>query len=255
MYLLRFQVMSGGSTNQSACSEELLAVLRRSTKCTMPRSDEQAPVDLGTLWKDNATGAMLLKGRSWGVVGVDKRVGEPEPYPVAVTVTGRRCKGQGGDAIPCGGFSCQSVYPCARQMNTAQRLVCEVTDSFIMARAYGETAPCRGRRAEDRDRGQARFTVGPAHRRTVALQSVTPQDPTEEKVLTKDNRAGFSLTVFCASKNAEISSGQSKLSSGSQVLSALKKTVLRCQLVLSPSANIPQEGHLVSGEAVAVKDL
>jgi len=32
---------------------------------------------------------------------------------------------------------------------------------------------------------------------------------------------GFSLMLLCASKNAEISSGQSRFSSGSQVLSAL----------------------------------
>lgn len=48
-------------------------------------------------------------------------------------------------------------------MNTAQWLVCEVTDSFIMACAYRETAPSRERREEDRDAGQARFTVGPTH--------------------------------------------------------------------------------------------
>ncbi len=35
--------------------------------------------------------------------------------------------------------------------------------------------------------------------------------------------AGFSFTFFCASRNAEISSGQSRFSSGSQVLSALHK--------------------------------
>lgn len=54
------------------------------------------------------------------------------------------------------------VYPCARQMSTAQWLVCEVTDSFIMARAYRETAPCRGRRAEDRQgTGQGYCWAGP----------------------------------------------------------------------------------------------
>lgn len=64
--------------------------------------------------------------------------------------------------------SCQCVfrhatvcmYGCVCCMNTAQWLVCEVTDSFITACAHRKTAPSRGRREEDRDTGQARFTVG-----------------------------------------------------------------------------------------------
>lgn len=52
---------------------------------------------------------------------------------------------------------------CVCCVNTAQWLVCEVGDSFIMACAHRETAPSRGRRKEDRDVGQARFTVGLAH--------------------------------------------------------------------------------------------
>lgn len=45
------------------------------------------------------------------------------------------------------------VWVCVCRMNTAQWLRCEVTDSFIMASAQRETAPSRGRREEDRDRG------------------------------------------------------------------------------------------------------
>lgn len=59
------------------------------------------------------------------------------------------------DTLPC-------VF-CVCCVNTAQWLVCEVGDSFIMACAHRETAPSRGRREEDGDAGQARFTVGPAH--------------------------------------------------------------------------------------------
>lgn len=66
--------------------------------------------------------------------------------------------------------SCQCVFRhadmcalCVCCVNTAQWLVCEVCDSFIMACAHRETAPSRGRREEDRDAGQARFTVGLAH--------------------------------------------------------------------------------------------
>lgn len=40
--------------------------------------------------------------------------------------------------------------------------------------------------------------------------------------------SGFSTTPFWDSRNAEISSGQSKLSSGSQVLSTLKKIKISC---------------------------
>lgn len=46
-------------------------------------------------------------------------------------------------------------------MNTAQRLACEVADSFITACVHGETAVSTRRREEDRDVGQAWFTVGP----------------------------------------------------------------------------------------------
>lgn len=51
-----------------------------------------------------------------------------------------------------------TVWVCC--MGTAQWLLCEVTDSFIMACAHRETAPSRGRREEDRDTGQARFNAG-----------------------------------------------------------------------------------------------
>lgn len=68
--------------------------------------------------------------------------------------------------------SCQCVFRycvyvcicvCVCHVNTAQWLVREVTDSFIMACAHRETAPSRGRREEDRDMGRARFTAGPSH--------------------------------------------------------------------------------------------
>lgn len=52
---------------------------------------------------------------------------------------------------------------CVCCMNTAQRLVCEVTDSFITVCAHRETAASTRRREEDRDVGQAGFTVGPVH--------------------------------------------------------------------------------------------
>lgn len=58
---------------------------------------------------------------------------------------------------------CVRAWVCVCHANTPQWLVCEVTDSFIMACAHRETAPARGRRKEERDSGQARFTVGPAH--------------------------------------------------------------------------------------------
>lgn len=53
------------------------------------------------------------------------------------------------------------VWVCVCHMNTAQWLVCEVTDSFIMASAHRETAPSRGGREEDRDTRWARFTFRP----------------------------------------------------------------------------------------------
>lgn len=49
------------------------------------------------------------------------------------------------------------------RMNTAQWLVCEVNDRFIMASAHRETAASRQRREEDEDMRQARFTVRPVH--------------------------------------------------------------------------------------------
>lgn len=52
------------------------------------------------------------------------------------------------------------VWVCVCYMNTALWLVCEVTDSFIMAFAHRETAPSRGRREEDRDMGQAGLLSG-----------------------------------------------------------------------------------------------
>lgn len=48
-------------------------------------------------------------------------------------------------------------------MNTAQWLVCEASDRFIMASAHGETAASRQRREEDEDMRQAGFTVRPVH--------------------------------------------------------------------------------------------
>lgn len=60
-------------------------------------------------------------------------------------------------------FSPRRDTVCVCCMNTAQRLVCEVTDSFITASAHGETAASTRRREEDRDVGQAGFTVGPVH--------------------------------------------------------------------------------------------
>lgn len=59
-------------------------------------------------------------------------------------------------------FSPRRDTVCVCCMNTAQRLVCEVTDSFITACTHGETAASTWRR-EDGDVGQARFTVGPVH--------------------------------------------------------------------------------------------
>lgn len=60
-------------------------------------------------------------------------------------------------------FSYRRDTVCVCCMNTAQRLVCEVTDSFITAGAHRETAAStqRRERGEDRDVGQAGFTVGP----------------------------------------------------------------------------------------------
>lgn len=40
---------------------------------------------------------------------------------------------------------CACAYVCVCYMKTAQWHVCEVTDSFIMACAHRETAPCRRR--------------------------------------------------------------------------------------------------------------
>lgn len=61
---------------------------------------------------------------------------------------------------------CHSVYVhflvCVCHMNAAQWLLCEVSDSFIMACAHRETAPSRGRREEDRrGTGQVYCRVGP----------------------------------------------------------------------------------------------
>lgn len=50
---------------------------------------------------------------------------------------------------------------CVCCMNAAQRLACEVADSFITACAHRETAASTRRREEDGDAGQAGFTVGP----------------------------------------------------------------------------------------------
>lgn len=60
-------------------------------------------------------------------------------------------------------FSSRRDTVCVCCMNTAQRLVCEVTDSFITACSHRETAASTRRREEDRDVGQAGFTVGPVH--------------------------------------------------------------------------------------------